>query len=1574
MLSPRPRPRVNISAITFTALFTCVLFLASPVFALAQHLRHSNLHIEPVQRSANDQGLSHRHLSSRFHAAIIEHETSVDTPAAGQGDYTCGPNKPCYNGACCGDSGWCGFGPTYCGKGCQSNCNATADCGQFAHTPGSPCPLNVCCSEFGFCGTTSDFCGKGCQSNCQQPKPSGPSTNVQQRIIGYWEAWNSQHPCGTMAVGEIPVNYLTHLNIAFGYISHDFRITNMDGVSSDLYRNLGNLKARNPNLKIVISLGGWAFSDPGPWRSVFPTMTSSSANRATFIQNLLGFLSEYGYDGVDFDWEYPGADDRGGSDADAANYVALLKELRAAIASSGHSYIVTFTAPTSYWYLRHFDIKSMASYVDWINLMSYDLHGVWDSTNPIGSQVLAHTNLTEIDLALDLFWRAEIDPSNIVLGLAFYGRTFNLKSSSCWKPGCPFGGPGDAGPCTDTAGILSYREIQTILDQTGAASYLDKEAAVRYLVYGNNSWVSFDDDITFQAKIDYASKIGLSGLMVWAVDLDDSKLNALRAISGASGETGADSAFSLVDLKYLFPSEDLPSSDSQPSYGLVTFGSGGDLHDVSPASGPFGFFLVAGDSHVVTNLKKRKGEPEPFTFLDCPSNVRDQPEHKVQSARVTCLSDDLEGCFRILERGVEGTIVEMPDNCAPNSFARAISLNISPDQSVPLGIRDGIPPSPVYDFSFDFNLGLMRRDSDNTRFRLDYSNVPGYWNHLVNAPGIQSRDLNNLESRFFAPTTEDWNTAFETIEFDWSPTDATQIQEDVSAPVFWQSAGDCSIGNSTYAEGFGAFVQGKIDAQFWFGFSMIATLKDNKFDVHQAHGFLKARGQTDLTYGIGGIGDIDISKAGKGNPAISDDNLVNLKGHTINTPKSGGRISLNPYYQLTYQMATFNGSTGNDFENSVASFNGRLTTRIITDLGDFQANFPPPENLPNEAYNDKRQQNKISIPENDILYGTSNDGGHIAIGTNLIFGLKLEFFVFGDLFRWDFDLPKMNLVYNTMEIFTFSPGSADHPEFACSDYEVITNVYQTVEKGESLGWNDSNALTANLAYDRQIPSRGQVCYPAADSSKKRRDIHTADSGNLSHEKTDIPLDHMYPDADCLECKKQSLGPRGFGQINPWQYSPYSPAEPSIYFVDAQDLITFDSSKPKFDCRDCQTCYEEEVSECCGCVSLDVTWPNMLDMSPCDIDVCEPLTGAWLGTSSISKRQEDLSELKCEIMNDTFVDDGQSLSPRQPANPVINITKKRISVCKVPFGLNAPYNYPSFPENPNTQWDGGKFDAVSRYWGNTSGICQSWAVGKVQPADVTYIPNSLGGYNRQRSLYQTEHPFEAQLISNFFTNWLDKGRLNDLDQFVYSTPKMPCAVTKAWVNKVVPDFQILRNGVLGSAAFPQLLLTELGSQQHQDRLTIMLARLNGRKGRMFQGHRIVIDDNYKLQTQQEQLLVAKEVGMIFNYFNTKEVWDMFCASYEAMYDHMGAFNTFYARQGQAVTIPDLQTEWEEFVRTTLDNIVTRSLTAFDMMYENRRAGTSFFSTIFPIAWLYNKYWNRGSIRLTGTCPHLGATRV
>lgn len=172
-----------------------------------------------------------------------------------------------------------------------------------------------------------------------------------------------------MTPDEIPVHDITHLIFAFGFVTPDeYRITNMPDARPALFREVGELKNKNPDLKIQIALGGWTHNDPGMWQTVFSDMVSTAETRATFIDNLLGFLRQYGYDGVDFDWEYPGAEDRGGKDADGKNYVKLLKELQAEMQSRGEIYLVTYTAPTSYWYLRHFDIKGMSNYVDWINL------------------------------------------------------------------------------------------------------------------------------------------------------------------------------------------------------------------------------------------------------------------------------------------------------------------------------------------------------------------------------------------------------------------------------------------------------------------------------------------------------------------------------------------------------------------------------------------------------------------------------------------------------------------------------------------------------------------------------------------------------------------------------------------------------------------------------------------------------------------------------------------------------------------------------------------------------------------------------------------------------------------------------------------------------------------------------------------------------------------------------------------------------------------------------------------------------------------------------------------------------
>lgn len=78
-------------------------------------------------------------------------------------------------------------------------------------------------------------------------------------------------------------------------------------------------------------------------------------------------------------------------------------------------------------------------------MINYSLHGTWDSINPIGSHVYAHTNMTEIRQAFDLFWRNSVPANKLNLGIGFYGRSFQLSDPSCYKPGCNFKGGASPG-------------------------------------------------------------------------------------------------------------------------------------------------------------------------------------------------------------------------------------------------------------------------------------------------------------------------------------------------------------------------------------------------------------------------------------------------------------------------------------------------------------------------------------------------------------------------------------------------------------------------------------------------------------------------------------------------------------------------------------------------------------------------------------------------------------------------------------------------------------------------------------------------------------------------------------------------------------------------------------------------------------------------------------------------------------------------------------------------------------------------------------------------------------------------
>ncbi|CAH0045716.1 unnamed protein product [Clonostachys solani] len=401
--------------------------------------------------------------------------------------------------------------------------------------------LRTSCSEFGFCGTASDYCNARCQSNCEEhpdPPPASGSGggDVLKRVIGYYKGWNAVSKCHQTLPVDLPLSALTHINFAFAFVEPGtYAIVPMDGtIATSLFTDTTNLKKLNPGLKVFISVGGWTFSDNGTvTQPLLGEISADATKRAKFSSQIVHFLSTYGFDGLDLDWEYPGAPDRGGKDEDTANMVLLFASIRSAFDKAKKGYELTFTIPASYWYLRWFDMPGLMKYADWTNLMSYDIHGIWDRENEIGNVVQPHTNLTEIKRATELLWRVGVPPDKIALGFGFYGRSFTLKDPNCSKPGCRFSGGSHPGACTATSGYLAPYEIQDILNKKPSIEvHHDEEAAVKYFSWDTNQWISYDDSTTFKQKVDWANKIGLSGSLIWAADLDDYEWSAHEGLFG----------------------------------------------------------------------------------------------------------------------------------------------------------------------------------------------------------------------------------------------------------------------------------------------------------------------------------------------------------------------------------------------------------------------------------------------------------------------------------------------------------------------------------------------------------------------------------------------------------------------------------------------------------------------------------------------------------------------------------------------------------------------------------------------------------------------------------------------------------------------------------------------------------------------------------------------------------------------------------------------------------------------------------------------------------------------------------
>ncbi|XP_065076861.1 probable chitinase 10 [Ochlerotatus camptorhynchus] len=346
------------------------------------------------------------------------------------------------------------------------------------------------------------------------------------KIVCYYTNWSQYRTkLGKFVPEDIPADLCTHIIFAFGWLkkgklsSFESNDETKDG-KTGLYERMLALKKTNPQLKVLLAIGGWSFGT-----QKFKEMSATRYARQTFIYSAIPFLRQRGFDGLDMDWEYPkGSDDK-------KNFVLLLKELREAFEAESQEIrqtrlLLTAAVPVGPDNVRGgYDVPAVASYLDFINLMAYDFHGKWERETGHNAPLYAPSTDSEwrkqlsVDYAASLWVKLGAPKDKLVIGMPTYGRSFTLSNADRYKVNSPASTGGKAGEYTKESGFLAYYEICEML-LNGAAYVWDEEMKVPYMVDGDQ-WVGFDDERSIRNKMVWIKTNGFAGAMVWTVDMDD---------------------------------------------------------------------------------------------------------------------------------------------------------------------------------------------------------------------------------------------------------------------------------------------------------------------------------------------------------------------------------------------------------------------------------------------------------------------------------------------------------------------------------------------------------------------------------------------------------------------------------------------------------------------------------------------------------------------------------------------------------------------------------------------------------------------------------------------------------------------------------------------------------------------------------------------------------------------------------------------------------------------------------------------------------------------------------------------
>ncbi|KAJ3063819.1 hypothetical protein HDU98_000396 [Podochytrium sp. JEL0797] len=238
-------------------------------------------------------------------------------------------------------------------------------------------------------------------------------------------------------------------------------------------------RASFPNLQVVLSVGATA--------QVFTSATSTAVTRAAFAQNCVGLMNQVNADGLDIDWEFPQA-------SDAANLLATVQLLRAIL---GSTKTLSFVTSAHISNVINPALPSLAPYLDWYGVMSY-------SYGNIGLQSSSATT-SDLDNIVRTLLSVGLQPSQIVIGIAFYGFTCKLPSN---------------GDPTILVNCVAASDNAVLVNGAAGTSVFNNFTFAQYTFLPNGTVLIYNTPQSAQLKAQYVVDHALCGLMIWEFSQD----------------------------------------------------------------------------------------------------------------------------------------------------------------------------------------------------------------------------------------------------------------------------------------------------------------------------------------------------------------------------------------------------------------------------------------------------------------------------------------------------------------------------------------------------------------------------------------------------------------------------------------------------------------------------------------------------------------------------------------------------------------------------------------------------------------------------------------------------------------------------------------------------------------------------------------------------------------------------------------------------------------------------------------------------------------------------------------------